>query len=149
MGTQMDGLLKMAELFLEAAVHPRANYMREYMKNRYHNTRRDIADRLGGKCARCGSAKGPWHFDHIDKKKKSMRAADLHSVNDKKFESEIKNLQLLCADCHKEKTREAWDYNVPKPRHGTYWGYRKYNCRCPQCVKAYKEKQKEWRAKTK
>lgn len=140
-----DKLLKYASAFAKAAGHPRAEYMREYMKNRYRSKRQEIVDRLGGKCSRCGTKDGPWHLDHKDKKKKTMRASDLHSVNDQKFEEEIKNLQLLCENCHHIKTREAWDYSTPKPRHGTYWFYRKYDCRCPKCTKAYREKQKEWR----
>ena len=147
MDSNADNILKYAEIFLEAA-SSRADYMREYMANRYHSKRQEIIDRLGGKCARCGSM-GPLHLDHIDKKKKKNRAADLHSVNDKDFEREVKNLQLLCTDCHKAKTNEAWDYgsNVPKAHHG-YWSYRK-GCRCDKCVKDYKKKQKEWRTKKK
>lgn len=141
----IEQLSKYASIFLEAS-HPRTDYMREYMKNRYHNKRSEIINRLGGKCIRCGSKKGPLHLDHKNKKNKTMRASDLHSVNDKKFEEEIKNLQLLCEKCHKEKTKESWDYSTPKPRHGTYWMYRKHKCRCPKCSKAYKEKQKEWRS---
>lgn len=140
---------KFATLYLEAANHPRADYMREYMKNRYHNTRNKIINLLGNKCARCGSTEGPFHFDHKNKNKKTMRASDLHSVNDKTFEKEVKTLQLLCPKCHKEKTKESWDYATPKPKHGTYWMYRKYKCRCSKCVKAYKAKQKEWRDKIK
>ena len=140
-----DDILQYATSFKEAASSPRADYMREYMAKRYHDTRQKVVDRLGGKCSRCSTTKGPWHFDHKDKSKKTMRAADLHSVNDAKFEEEVKGLQLLCADCHKQKTHEAWDYSAPKPPHGSYWRYRKYNCRCPKCTEAYKEKQKEWR----
>jgi 5-methylcytosine-specific restriction endonuclease McrA len=137
-------LFKYADLFL-AAAHPRAEYMREYMKNRYHSKRKEIYDHLGGKCSRCGDTKGPFHLDHKDKRKKTMRASDLHSVNDQKFKEEVKNLQLLCEKCHRDKTKESWDYSTPKPRHGTYWMYRKHNCRCKKCTQAYKEKQKEWR----
>jgi len=145
----VERLLNFASLFAEAASHPRADYMRGYMRDRYHNKRQSIIDRLGGECSRCGTKSGPWHLDHIDKKKKTMRASDLHSVNDQKFEEEVKNLQLLCEKCHREKTKESWDYSTPKPRHGTYWMYRRHGCRCPKCVKAYKEKQKEWREKRK
>ncbi|MFA5758913.1 MAG: HNH endonuclease [Clostridia bacterium] len=116
------------------------------MKNRYHSKRNSIMDRLGGKCSRCGTNDGPFHLDHIDKSKKTMRAADLHSVNDQRFEEEIKNLQLLCEHCHKDKTKESWDYSTPKTKHG-YWMYRKYGCRCKKCVEDYKAKQKEWREK--
>jgi 5-methylcytosine-specific restriction endonuclease McrA len=141
-----ESLEKYAELFLEAAKHPRADYMREYMAKRYHDKRNGIIERLGGKCVLCGNKKGPWHLDHKDKTKKTMRASDLHSVNDQKFEEEVKGLQLLCSECHKKKTHDAWDYSTDKPKHNTYWMYRRYGCRCPGCVKAYKEKQKEWRS---
>jgi hypothetical protein len=146
---EFDRLLKYASAFAKAAGHPRADYMREYMKNRYRNKRQEIINRLGGKCSRCGSTDGHFHLDHIDKKKKTMRASDMHSVNDKKFEEEIKNLQILCQDCHKEKTKESWDYSTPKPKHGTYWFFRRHGCRCPKCTKAYKTKQKEWRDRRK
>jgi len=140
-----ERLLKFAQLYSEAANHPRADYMRAYMANRYHQKRQEIINRLGGRCSRCGTSEGKFHLDHKDKAKKTMRASDMHSVNDQKFENEIKNLQILCEDCHREKTKEAWDYSTPKPSHGTYWLYRKYRCRCPACVRAYQAKQKEWR----
>lgn len=136
-------ILKLAEVFLEAS---RNDYMREYMKNRYHSKRDGVIALLGGKCVNCGSKKD-LHIDHIDKKKKTFRAADIHSVSDDKVKKELKNLQLLCRDCHKKKTKEAWDFSTPKPQHGTYWTYRKHKCRCDKCVAAYKEKVKEWRKK--
>jgi hypothetical protein len=157
-------ILKFAELYSEAVksstgnehdeilslgAHPRADYQREYMRNRYHSTRERIIKELGSKCAKCGKKSGPFHFDHIDKKKKRIRGSDVHSVNDKDLEKEIKNLQLLCVDCHKQKTHDAWDYGAPKPKHGTYWQYRKHGCRCNKCTKAYKETMKAWREKAK
>jgi 5-methylcytosine-specific restriction endonuclease McrA len=146
-----DKLIKYAQLYSEAANHPRADYMRQYMANRYHQTRKKVIDRLGGKCVRCGTTEGTLHLDHKDAKKKTMRASDLHSVNDKRFEAEIKNLQVLCEDCHRDKTFEDWDYSslTPKKTHGSYWFYRKYRCRCPECTKAYQDKQKEWRKQQK
>jgi len=147
----IEQLVKFAQLYSEAANHPRADYMREYMANRYHQTRQRVLDRLGGKCVRCGTSEGQLHLDHKDASKKTMRASDLHSVNDKRFEEEVKNLQILCDDCHVAKTREAWDYSdrTPRPTHGSYWMFRKYRCRCPDCVKAYANKQKEWRKQQK
>lgn len=118
--------------------------MRDYMRNRYHSKRQEIINQLGGKCKQCGSKKN-LVLDHIDKKKKTFRAADIHSVSDQKIQEEIKNLQVLCEDCHKKKTHDTWDYAVNKPKHGTYWMYRRYGCRCPKCTRAYQEKQKEWR----
>jgi hypothetical protein len=149
----IDRLLKLAELFSEAvllseAAHPRADYMRDYMRQRYHSKRQKAIDALGGKCVHCGNTKN-LHLDHIDKKKKTMRASDIHSTNDKKVEKEMQNLQLLCENCHKKKTHEAWDYSTPKPTHGTYWMARKYKCQCDDCTKAYHDKIKEWAEKAK
>lgn len=140
-------LLKLAELYSEAA--NRNEYMRQYMAKRYHSKMNSLRELLGNKCKMCGSTDGPFHVDHIDASKKTMRAADVHSTSDSKVKEEMKNFQLLCAPCHKKKTNEEWDYSVPKPRHGTYWMYRKYKCRCDKCSQAYKDKMKEWREMSK
>lgn len=139
-----EGLIKLAELYSEAG---RNEYMRTYMAKRYHDKMNAIRQELGGKCVSCGADDVPLHIDHIDASKKTMRAADLHSTNDSKVKEEMKNFQLLCKPCHKKKTDEEWDYSTPKASHGTYWMYRKYNCRCDKCVEAYKEKSKQWRKK--
>jgi len=141
----VNGIVKLADLFKKAA--DRTDYMRQYMKDRYHARRNQLIDELGRKCNNCGSLDGPWHVDHIDKKKKTMRASDIHSTSDKKVKKEKKNLQLLCSKCHIEKTKDSWDYAVPKTEHGTYWMYKKYNCRCDDCIEAFKKKKKEWRDK--
>lgn len=133
-----SNLLKLATIYSEAA--ERSEYMREYMAKRYHDKMNAMREMLGNTCKICGDKKGPFHIDHIDASKKSMRAADIHSTNDKKVKQEIKNFQLLCKPCHKEKTNMAWDYGVPKSDHGTVWMYRKYKCRCDKCVEAYKNR---------
>jgi hypothetical protein len=148
MSEDIGKILKFAELYSEAA-GPRNEYMKEYMAKRYHNTRDKIYKRLGGKCKMCGNKEGPFHLDHIDSSKKTMRAADLHSVNDGKFEEEIRNLAILCVPCHKKKTVDNHDFAQNPTQHGSYWMARKYKCKCDACVKAYKEKQKEWREKAK
>jgi hypothetical protein len=145
-----DGTLfdEAGSLYSEAG-SPRGEYMRQYMAQRYHKKRQEAISALGGKCVRCGSKSGPFHLDHVNKRKKTMRAADIHSVNDKRVKKEMKNLQILCDKCHREKTKEAWDFSTPKPRHGTYWMYRKHKCRCGKCTAAYKQTLKDWRNKSK
>lgn len=140
----MGHLSKFAEIFSLAS---KKDYMRDYMRNRYRETRKNIIDRLGGKCSNCGNQDGPFHLDHIDASKKTHRAADLHSVNDEDFDAEVSNLQLLCPECHVEKTKDSWDYGSPKPTHG-YWMYRKHGCRCKKCTEEYKKKNKEWNSKS-
>jgi 5-methylcytosine-specific restriction endonuclease McrA len=131
-------LEQMVDVFCKTARHPRADYMRDYMRNRYHEKRQNMIQELGGKCAACGDT-NDLHIDHIDSSKKTFRAADIHSVSDKKLSEEKKNFQLLCKKCHKEKTKRDWDFGVPKTQHGSYWSYKKYKCRCPQCVIAYRD----------
>lgn len=144
MKTNSEHLFKLAGLFSEAAMsESRKEYMRQYMAKRYHDKMNSVREMLGNKCSKCGDIEGPFHLDHIDASKKTMRAADVHSTNDKKVKEEVKNLQLLCVTCHKDKTHEAWDYGVPKPRHGTYWMYYKHKCRCDACTEAYKEYNKK------
>jgi hypothetical protein len=140
-------LVKLAELYSEAA--KRNEYMKEYMAKRYHDKMNHVRSMLGNKCKICGNTEGPFHIDHIDASKKTMRAADVHSTADSKVQQEMKNFQLLCNPCHKQKTHDEWDYSVPKSEHGTYWQYRKYECRCDKCTLAYKAKLKEWRGKSK
>lgn len=140
-----DDLLKKCAQFMRLA-RSSNEYMRQYMANRYHNKRKKIIEELGGKCKQCDS-KDNLHLDHIDKSKKTMRMVDVHSANDNKVKEELKNVQLLCRNCHHKKTKDSWDYSAPKPRHGTYWMYRKHKCRCEPCTKAYKAKLKEWRQK--
>jgi len=90
---------------------------------------------LGGKCVNCGS-KENLHFDHKKKKDKTLDIA--HSIDTKEeiLLKEIKKCQLLCKDCHLNKTKADWDWGVPKPEHGTIWMYKKYKCRCDKCKSA-------------
>jgi hypothetical protein len=120
------------------------------MANRYHSKRKEVIDALGAKCAKCGAENVPFHLDHIDRTKKKIRGNDVHSVNDAALKEEMKNLQLLCVPCHKTKTRESWDYGGTGPaKCGSYWKYKKYGCRCNDCVVAYKATTKLWREKRK
>jgi 5-methylcytosine-specific restriction endonuclease McrA len=142
-GGKYAALDQLCQIFVNAA-SPRKDYMRDYMRERYHKKRQDLIKRLGGKCSRCGS-KLNLQIDHKDSNKKKFRAADVHSVADSLVEQEIGNLQLLCRNCHKKKTDKSWDYSTPKPKHGTLWMYRRHGCRCKKCVDAYKKKRKEER----
>jgi len=90
---------------------------------------------LGGKCKKCKSTKN-LQFDHIDKKKKLFDISYAIDTNYDRLIEEVKKCQLLCADCHREKTKEAWDYAVEPGRHGTLHFYRNKACRCDECKKA-------------
>lgn len=85
-------------------------YMNNYMKNRYHDRRKYAVESLGGKCASCGGEED-LQFDHVDPNEKEFNLArKLHTVSKERFEREVDKCQLLCAPCHREKTRlgEEW-----------------------------------------
>lgn len=107
----------------------------EYAKKRYHTKRVKWIETLGGCCVRCGSVKN-LEFDHIDASTKKFGIGANWSQSEDKIIAELKKCQLLCTECHKQKTKEAWDYNCNQVDHGTYWMYRKYKCRCELCVVA-------------
>ena len=142
-----EHILYFARLFAKIAKRSDPEYMKKYMRERYKNKRQEALDLLGNKCKECGAKDVQFHLDHIDSKKKTFRAADIHSVSDKEVKKEMKNFHILCVPCHKKKTQDCWDRGVSKSTHGTYWMYRQHGCRCKKCTKAYKEKQKEWRTK--
>jgi len=90
----------------------------QYTKTRDDGTRKKrrddrrvvLIEHMGGKCERCGIINPPngFHFDHIDPMTKS------HNINpqdsyEKSFK-ELKKCQLLCFDCHLDKT---WKEDLP------------------------------------
>ena len=109
-----------------------------YLKDRREKRRQHLRSLLGGKCVRCGS-KENLHFDHKDPKKKKSRRADLIDAPEDVLMAEVNKCELMCASCHRDKTRERGEHGQPKARHGTTHYYKKYNCRCPKCKKAMSE----------
>lgn len=117
------------------------------MLARYHRQRAEKIQELGGKCVDCGSTE-ELEFDHIVASTKEFGIAKEWSKNREDFEKELEKCQLLCKECHSKKSREKGDYGR-LARHGTYWMYRKYKCRCEPCVKANSETIQSWKAKSK
>ena len=62
----------------------------------------------GGKCEMCGTKDPPngWNFDHIDPqlKEHEFNAGNNYEVTFR----ELEKCQLLCTDCHLEKTKEDY-----------------------------------------
>lgn len=72
----------------------------------YHRKRQEYITKLGGKCAICGSTVD-LQFDHIDPQHKELAvSACLTSL---KVEKELSKCQLLCKNCHKQKTHDNND----------------------------------------
>lgn len=101
-------------------------YMRQYLIARYYRRKAEAEVVLGGACARCGGAED-LQFDHKDPASKSFTIAKLWSVSEGRFWTEITKCQLLCAPCHKEKTRSEQSVEHGGGASG------KKNCRCTPC----------------
>lgn len=117
---------------------PRSNtgynaYMADYMLRRYHERRQEALMLLGGTCVRCGTDED-LNFDHIDASQKAFSIGKMWSVSREKFLSEIAKCQILCAPCHRNKTREYGDHRLAS--HGTINNYYRGKCRCDLCTAA-------------
>ena len=68
-----------------------------------------IVQRLGGKCARCGSIEN-LQVDHVDPRTKKFEVKSRLSYKRIKLIEEVDKCQLLCEPCHKDKTyNEDWE----------------------------------------
>jgi hypothetical protein len=126
------------------------NYMREYMKRRYHERRTLAIEYLGGQCVKCGS-KEKLEIDHIDRTSKEFKADQLRSQTIEIFWKEIKKCQLLCCTCHRYKTVEDignQHASDPYIQHGNTTTYRR-GCRCNDCRSSCAKQMREYRAKKK
>ena len=112
------------------------NEMSEYIRAWRERRRKLAYEKLGGKCAKCGEV-GGLEFDHIDPTTKMYSIAAIWTASKTIFESEITKCQLLCIDCHKNKTASERPPSSP-PKHGELDTYIKHKCRCQPCVDRYK-----------
>lgn len=114
---------------------------REYAKVWIAKRREDFfRDKV---CEKCGSDK-KLELDHINPEEKVSHR--IWSWSKDRRDKEIEKCQVLCTECHKEKTNE-WKSSFVK--HGTITMYYKRGCRCSLCVKANSEYKKKNRAKRK
>ncbi len=60
---------------------------------------------MGGKCVECGSTE-LLQFDHINPLEKSFTITS--NFHRKDLDEELAKCQLLCWDCHMEKTKNDW-----------------------------------------
>lgn len=103
---------------------------------------------LGNKCVECGGI-DQLHFDHIDpstKVENISTAIMTKCWSWNKLAVELDKCQLLCKECHHRKSLLNEEYGQVA-KHGTYWRYRKWNCRCRPCVEANREQIKKWKNK--
>jgi len=121
-------------------------YMKDYMRLRYHKRMSEAKNKLGGKCLKCNSIED-LHLDHINPETKNFTVAKFWNVKKEVFDLEISKCQLLCKKCHEEKTLLDMGRVSAKVTHGTLSSYR--YCKCKTCKKAKSEYTKEFRKKKK
>ncbi len=113
---------------------PTKEYIREYRKKR----KQLALDMLGGKCVVCGTEDN-LHFDHITPENKVNEISSMFTSNINVFIDEVKKCQLLCSDCHIEKSINEGDYLINRKswEHGVS-GYINQKCRCEICKEQYR-----------
>ena len=77
--------------------------MREHRKKR----RLEYIKYLGGKCAKCGITER-LEFDHINQESKKFNIGSRVAMKTDKLKEELHKCQLLCYDCHLEKTKQTY-----------------------------------------
>jgi len=119
----------------------------------YYVKKTKMLEYLGGKCVRCNSCTD-LQIDHIDHLDKSFTVSTNWALSWDKLVVELDKCQLLCADCHLQKTMEEGSLKKsrttqPQNLHGTVWMYSKRKCRCEACKAAKSAAMKEqyWRKK--
>jgi len=62
-------------------------------------------------CSVCGYNKSSvaLHFDHIDVSTKYLEISRMYSANVQTLKNEMRKCQILCANCHAERTQEQRD----------------------------------------
>jgi 5-methylcytosine-specific restriction endonuclease McrA len=79
-----------------------------YFKKRYYEALLESIEKLGGECVKCGATER-LQFDHIHPENKSFEITKKLLMGDReKFQEELDKCQLLCYNCHLEKTKQSY-----------------------------------------
>lgn len=117
-----------------------------YHRKYWYKRRQRLLDYLGGKCAKCGSRER-LEFDHINPELKTVNIS--HNVTFAAMQVELDKCQLLCNNCHRQKSKEEAKLRRPM-RHGTYYAWLNNKCRCEICFpvwRAFHDKRNKKRRK--
>lgn len=112
-------------------------YQRKWLKKR-----RNAWLHQNGPCKKCDSPQ-QLHIDHINPKIKSNHR--IWSWTQARRDDELKKCQVLCRDCHQQKTNSDNNFGL---KHGTESGYSYYGCRCRPRTDAKVKKVEICRRKT-
>ena len=81
----------------------------EYRREQHKERRAQCVEYLGGKCVKCGATHN-LQFDHIKREGKKYNIASRVDNNWDNLKEELDKCQLLCYDCHLEKTAQEWTH---------------------------------------
>lgn len=104
-----------------------ADRQREYERNWVAARRANWIASQGGCCAKCGST-DRLEVDHIDPATKTCNPTRIWSREQAFRDMELAKCQVLCYECHKEKT-----FAAVVVVHGIRYTYRARGCRCEEC----------------
>lgn len=116
---------------------------REYQLRWIQARRNKAIEYLGSSCVTCGSTDS-LEFDH---KVRELKAANIATLLSRKWEvlkAELDKCQLLCSNCHLEKTI----LEQSTAEHGTHSKYCG-GCRCLACKTAHNASTTAWKRKQK
>lgn len=102
----------------------------EYHRRYYYKRRAKLIALLGDSCVWCGS-EDDLQFDHIDPAQKSFNISHNMTASNPAVRAEVAKCQLLCRDCHIEKTRQA--ALEAGFTHGSWYGWMHKRCTCEEC----------------
>jgi 5-methylcytosine-specific restriction endonuclease McrA len=105
-------------------------YMRDYMRKRMWERKKQAQQQLGGTCKHCDSS-DDLEFDHIDPKSKTMVISKMWTASEVRFQAELRKCQLLCRSCHIIKSALECGKKPARGTHGTLSSYR--HCGPPKC----------------
>ena len=84
------------------------DYYRDRNKIAMRENRAHYVGLMGGKCVKCGTTEN-LEVDHINPEDKTLRISSMWLRKHDRIMEELDKCQLLCGDCHKQKTREEKD----------------------------------------
>lgn len=83
--------------------------MGAYVLARYHRRMNEAREQLGGACTECGSVED-LEFDHVDPATKEFTIGQgAAGFSEARLQAELAKCQLLCHECHVEKSRRDGD----------------------------------------
>jgi 5-methylcytosine-specific restriction endonuclease McrA len=86
-------------------------------RDRYHRLRSEFIESQGSRCAICHGTEN-LEIDHVDPTTKKHRVCNLWNRREEVRTAELAKCQVICNQCHKDKTLTGHDKREGKKRKG-------------------------------